>query len=234
MSTKYYESESAERIIVIPPRAQRVTLRYESPQMQLHKHSHTRNSLETPQAPDTEERPKTQHTDTEADPIEGKRIYVQLTWNNVFVWPKASEKCASCLRSAKITSDEHALILKGVSGNVLPGQFLTIIGSTGAGKTTLLQYLSGKMFPHSLRSSGSIQINGVERDRLDYSLFTAFVQQDDILMETLTVRESLEFAANVKCAGDEELRRHRVQDLIHELELESCANVQFRSSSISK
>ena len=35
-------------------------------------------------------------------------------------------------------------ILNSVSGTVLTGQFLTIIGASGAGKTTLLSYLSGK------------------------------------------------------------------------------------------
>lgn len=35
-------------------------------------------------------------------------------------------------------------IIRGVSGTVMPGQFLAIIGASGAGKTTLLNFLSGR------------------------------------------------------------------------------------------
>ena len=96
---------------------------------------------------------------------------------------------------------------------------MSIIGSTGAGKTTLLQLLSGKMFPHNLVWRGSIEINGRPRDQVDYSRFTAFVQQDDILMENLSVREALQFAANVKSPGDLKIRTQRVENLMNELEL---------------
>ena len=58
----------------------------------------------------------------------------------------------------------------------------------GAGKTTLLNYLSGKMFPNDLHATGTTTINDIPREEIDYFKFTAFVQQDDILFETLTVR----------------------------------------------
>lgn len=44
------------------------------------------------------------------------------------------------------------------------------------------------MFPKDLKATGTTTINGIKREELDYFKFTAFVQQDDILFETLTVR----------------------------------------------
>ena len=70
----------------------------------------------------------------------------------------------------------------------MPGEFLSIIGASGSGKTTLLNYLSGKMFSRNLQSRGTVFYNGVARDQLNYRALTAYVMQDDILFEHLTVR----------------------------------------------
>jgi ABC-type multidrug transport system ATPase subunit len=56
------------------------------------------------------------------------------------------------------------VILDNVSGSALPGQFLSIIGASGAGKTTLLNYLSGRLISQNLEKTGTISINGVNRD----------------------------------------------------------------------
>ena len=44
------------------------------------------------------------------------------------------------------------------------------------------------MFPNDLQAQGKTTINGIDRETLDYFKFTAFVQQDDILFETFSVR----------------------------------------------
>lgn len=46
--------------------------------------------------------------------------------------------------------------LQGLSLHLLPGDFVTIIGSNGAGKSTLLNAISGSFFP----DSGSIYLDG--------------------------------------------------------------------------
>ena len=89
--------------------------------------------------------------------------------------------------------------MDNVSGSVLPGQFLSIIGASGAGKTTLLNYLSGRLISQNLSKEGDIFVNGVNRDQVrGFSSYSAYVQQDDILFQTMTVRECLEFAAKLK------------------------------------
>lgn len=92
--------------------------------------------------------------------------------------------------------------MDGVNGAVLPGQFLSIIGASGAGKTTLLNYLSGRLISTGLTKTGQVLVNGVNRDQIrGFSAFSAYVQQDDILFQTMTVRECLEFAAKLKLPG---------------------------------
>ena len=65
---------------------------------------------------------------------------------------------------------------------------LSIIGASGAGKTTLLNYLSGKMSSHNLVATGEVLYNGIPRRQLDTKSLIAYVQQDDVLFEALTVK----------------------------------------------
>lgn len=72
---------------------------------------------------------------------------------------------------------EPKLIINGVSGTVLPGQFVSIIGASGAGKTTLLNYLSGRDISKNLQRVGEVSVNGVDRDMVEnFSAFSAYVQ----------------------------------------------------------
>ena len=165
---------------------------------------------------------------------ESKRIRVQLTWKNIYVWPKPDIVCRDCRKVESLFDENNKIILKDINGTVKPGQFLSIIGSTGAGKTTLLQLLAGKMFPHNLAWKGSIEINGESRESVDYSRFTAFVQQDDILMENFSVKECLQFAANVKSSGSLKVREERVRELLKEMELTESQNIRFGSKVLRK
>ena len=165
---------------------------------------------------------------------ESKRIRVQLTWKDIYVWPKPDVFCRDCRSVESLFDENKRIILNKVSGTVKPGEYLSIIGSTGAGKTTLLQLLSGKMFPQNLAWKGKIEINGENRDDVEYSRFTAFVQQDDILMENMTVKECLIFAANVKSPGDPDTREYHVNELLEELELTDSKDIMFGSDLLRK
>ena len=136
---------------------------------------------------------------------------IQLSWSNVTISTKQTKKAPA------------KTILDNVSGTVMPGQFLSIIGASGAGKTTLLNYLSGRLISKNLEKLGSIEINGVDRDNIKgFSAFSAYVQQDDILFQTLTVRECLEFAAKLKLPGTQQSKLERVDQIISELRLSKC------------
>jgi ABC-type multidrug transport system ATPase subunit len=85
-------------------------------------------------------------------------------------------------------------ILNGVSGVFRGGELSVIMGASGAGKTTLLNILAGRV----AASEGAICANGLPYDFHSFGGFGNYVMQGDILMETLTVRETLEFAASLK------------------------------------
>lgn len=76
------------------------------------------------------------------------------------------------------------------------------MGASGAGKTTLLNALACRINAKSL--SGSMTANGVHYDQESFGDFANYVMQQDVLMETLTVRETLELAANLKLNLSEE------------------------------
>lgn len=85
--------------------------------------------------------------------------------------------------------DNGKQILDGVMGSVEPGQILAIMGGSGAGKTTLLDILAKK----SKRGvqTGKITVNGKELSDRQYRHMVGFVDQDDYMMPTLTVYETI-------------------------------------------
>ena len=56
----------------------------------------------------------------------------------------------------------------------------------------------------------------------NFSALSAYVQQDDILFQTMTVRECLEFAAKLKLKGTPTQKMERVDEIIKELRLNKC------------
>ncbi|EGC40363.1 ABC transporter G family protein [Dictyostelium purpureum] len=86
-------------------------------------------------------------------------------------------------------------ILKGVSGTVTPGELVAVFGPSGSGKTTLLDILANRK--ESGEITGSVLINGQEIDD-DYKRLCSYVVQEDILLPTITVRETLRFYADLK------------------------------------
>lgn len=80
------------------------------------------------------------------------------------------------------------------------------------------------MFSQDLHATGNTSINGIPREKIDYQKFTAFVQQEDVLFESLTVREVLEFTAALKCSQDPKKREKEIEDTILELDLSQVQN----------
>jgi ABC-type multidrug transport system ATPase subunit len=79
-----------------------------------------------------------------------------------------------------------------VSGVAHPGELLAVMGASGAGKTTLLNTLMFRPLP-DVQVSGRRAVNGVSVTCSTVASMAAYVQQDDMFIGTLTVREHLVF-----------------------------------------
>lgn len=93
---------------------------------------------------------------------------------------------------------KHKQILHKLTGYAKPGQILSIMGASGSGKTSLLNVLGQRIWlSSSSKLIGNIKCNNKIMKKNDFSKFGAFVQQDDILLETFSPEESLNFAAKL-------------------------------------
>ncbi|OPB40554.1 PDR-type ABC transporter [Trichoderma guizhouense] len=104
-----------------------------------------------------------------------------FTWRNV-------------VYDIKIKSEDRRL-LDHVSGWVKPGTLTALMGVSGAGKTTLLDVLAQRTTMGVI--TGDMLVNGRPRD-LSFQRKTGYVQQQDLHLETATVRESLRFSAMLR------------------------------------
>lgn len=80
-------------------------------------------------------------------------------------------------------------VLNNVYGVVNPGQCLAIMGGSGAGKTTFLDILAAKNKSGTVE--GSIYVNGQVLKSSYYKKIVGFVDQEDHLIPTLTVYETV-------------------------------------------
>lgn len=94
------------------------------------------------------------------------------------------------------TTMEDRNILEASSGLVRPGQMLALMGPSGSGKTTLLNTLAQRQSP----THGKVLINGAECPLATHRAVSAFVEQEDTLIGSLTVEEALTFAAKLSLA----------------------------------
>jgi ATP-binding cassette subfamily G (WHITE) protein 1 len=122
-------------------------------------------------------------------------------------------------------SFKNTQILKGVSGQANPKELLAIMGSSGCGKTSLLSILSDQLFPNNeIQISGTVQINTQSIKTLKYQSYCRYVNQQDILLSTLTPRESLYFAAKFKVEGTPFQINERVRKFLEKLNLVKAAD----------
>ncbi|KAL4882943.1 ABC-2 type transporter-domain-containing protein [Aspergillus karnatakaensis] len=91
-----------------------------------------------------------------------------------------------------IVKGERRVISDHIDGWVRPGTLTALMGATGAGKTTLLDLLANRVTTGVI--TGDICVNGRPRDA-SFQRQVGYVQQQDLHLETATVREALQFSA---------------------------------------
>ncbi|MBT9588436.1 ATP-binding cassette domain-containing protein [bacterium] len=110
-------------------------------------------------------------------------------------------------------------LLERVSFDILPGQFVALVGTSGAGKSTLMNLLLGQQPP----TQGSILINGQSAFQCQeqFRHLIGFVPQDDIVHRVLPVEAALDYAARLRLPADTsaEERHRRVEIALTTMEL---------------
>ena len=127
------------------------------------------------------------------------------------------------------------VILNSVSGEARPGEILATMGPSGSGKTSLMSVLSGR----SAYQEGTISVNGKVLDKHRMKQFmsqVAFVKQQDVFFETLTVRDQLTYTAKLRfpdCSkkGRSERIQKEVDRIIDMLHLTKVADNQIKMCS---
>jgi putative ABC transport system ATP-binding protein len=127
-------------------------------------------------------------------------------------------RCQSLSRTYR-SGSRDLTVLKDITFDVSPGEFLAILGPSGSGKTTLLGLLAGLDLP----SSGTVHLDGQqlgsmtedERARLRVEKI-GFVFQSFQLMPTLTAQENVQVPLELR--GESEART-RARDLLNQVGL---------------
>jgi len=123
--------------------------------------------------------------------------------------------------SDKVTKQQKTLLHK-MCGKATPGKLLGIMGTSGAGKSTLLDCLAGRISGQDI--SGTIKVNGSVMDPESFKRMSGFVMQSDALFPLLTVRETIRYAAHLRCANKSNTERNAIADnVLSMLKLDKCA-----------
>ncbi|KAF1939631.1 hypothetical protein EJ02DRAFT_456735 [Clathrospora elynae] len=118
---------------------------------------------------------------------------------------------------------EPRRLLDHVSGFVKPGTMTALMGVSGAGKTTLLDCLAQRTTMGVI--TGDMFVNGKPLDPA-FQRSTGYVQQQDLHLETSTVREALRFSAVLrqpKAVSIQE-KHNYVEEVIKMLNMSDFAN----------
>ena len=125
----------------------------------------------------------------------------------------------------------HKIILNQISGQAKPGEILALMGPSGSGKTSLLDVLSSR----SVYQDGTISLNDsviTNRPGKVKALKrkTAYIKQQDIFFEHLTVKDQLTYTAFLRLGDDytKEAKKQEVNKVINLLRLHKCEDTPIR------
>uniref|UniRef100_A0ACD5TJG6 Uncharacterized protein n=1 Tax=Avena sativa TaxID=4498 RepID=A0ACD5TJG6_AVESA len=120
-------------------------------------------------------------------------------------------------------SGETQTVLEALTGYAEPGTITALMGPSGSGKSTLLDALAGRLAANAFLS-GTVLLNG-RKANLSFGA-AAYVTQDDNLIGTLTVRETISYSARLRLPDNMPMEEKRalVEGTIVEMGLQDCAD----------
>ncbi|GAB2293316.1 ABC transporter G member 11 [Dionaea muscipula] len=137
-------------------------------------------------------------------------VSARLTWKDLTVM-------------VTLSNGETQKVLDSLTGCAEPGSLMALMGPSGSGKSTMLDALSSRLAANAFLS-GTVLLNG-RRTKLSFGA-AAYVTQDDNLIGTLTVRETISYSARLRLP-DNMPRLEKmalVESTIMEMGLQDCAD----------
>lgn len=136
---------------------------------------------------------------------------------------------------SKVISDSNGSgkkkILDDISISIKAGELVALIGGSGAGKSTFMDSLNGFRLP----TEGSVFVNDDDfyRNYYSYKNIIGYVPQQDIVYDTLTVRDMLTYAARLRMPEDSTKSEieERVNQVITDVELDGREDVYIKQLS---
>ncbi|USN58309.1 MAG: ATP-binding cassette domain-containing protein [Candidatus Peribacteria bacterium] len=117
---------------------------------------------------------------------------------------------------------ENKIVLKDISIDIDPGEFVFFIGSSGSGKTTLIRALIGDFAPYSgdivLDNNIALYKNLNESFLQEYRRNIGVIFQDYKLLESKKVYENVAFAMEV-CGYSDDIIVKRVPEALEQVGL---------------
>ena len=122
----------------------------------------------------------------------------------------------------------NRFILRGISLQIMKGEFVYLIGKTGAGKTTLINILTGLLKP----DSGNASISGfnVKTQLEKIKAVFGIVPQEIALYPTLSVKENLFIFGSLYNIPKQILKK-RIREFLIIYDLENKAKAQVKNLS---
>lgn len=115
--------------------------------------------------------------------------------------------------------------IDNMSFKIEKGEIVGFLGQNGAGKTTTMKLITGLIDP----TEGNIYINN-EKISSKSKKMIGYMPENTPLYQELTVREFIDYIAELKCLKKEE-RKKEVEKLIKDLGLESVENKLIKNIS---
>lgn len=137
-------------------------------------------------------------------------VSARLTWKDLNV-------------TVTLSHGETQKVLEGLTGYAEPGTFTALMGPSGSGKSTLLDALASRLAANAFLS-GTILLNG-HKTKLSFGT-AAYVTQDDTLIGTLTVRETIAYSARLRLPDNMPWSEKQalIESTIIEMGLQDCAD----------
>ena len=132
---------------------------------------------------------------------------------------------------ARGNNNNYKQVLSHAHGMAKPGEIMAIMGASGAGKTTLLDILARRK--KTGLAEGEVLVNGRRVNDQGFQQIVGFVDQEDPLMASLTVFETVMYSALLRLPADMsyQAKRFRVLQTMDELGIMGIRDVRVGQDS---